>query len=72
MTLNLFVFGAFDRDMADIFGAVTELLTTDLNFPHPIGPMDVIDIWCSICLMYMLADIAIGYFGWTGSDGDNR
>lgn len=63
---------SFWADMTTLFSAIETLFKFKLNFPQPIGPISPLEIFCSLSVMYMLADIAEGYFGWTSSDGDNR
>ena len=58
--------------MTSLFDVLEALFKFKLNFPEPIGSITPLEIFCSLSIMYMLADIAEGYFGWTGSDGDNR
>lgn len=72
MILLLIDSAYFWTDMGHIFNAVREFFDYDMSFPHPIGHIDLMDIFCTLSVMYMLADIAESYLGWTGSDGDNR
>lgn len=62
----------FWTNMGAIFQAVEVIFRYELDFPQPIGPTSFLEIFCSLSIMYMLADLAESYFGWTGSDGDNR
>lgn len=72
MILMLIEGANFWNDMGLVFEAVKEFFDYDMQFPQPIGGVDLMDIFCTLSVMYMLADIAESYFGWTGSDGDNR
>lgn len=72
MILNLIDSAYFWSDMTTLFTAIESLFKTKLEFPQPIGPITPLEIFCSLSIMFMLADIAESYFGWTGNDGDNR
>lgn len=72
MILNLVGSAYFWSDMSTLFSGIESLLKYELGFPYPIGHITPLEIFCSLAVMYMLADIAESYFGWSGSDGDNR
>lgn len=72
MIINLVGSAYFWTDMNVLFKGVENLLKYELAFPMPIGHITPLEIFCSLSIMYMLADIAESYMGWTGSDGDNR